>query len=162
MSYFQFLFLRTSIIYFSLEILLPNEREVHKFITLGLQMWHKRPCIYLAGMKTHHFFMRCQNFSNQRNVLFDDLSSINSEILKKTENEIVQVLLFGNEGFSEDMNFRIIISSIRLIKDSKKFDESLSLRQKPFWYIFAGIKIWNIFLPSVLVSYVTYLLWRAL
>ena len=76
--------------------------------------------------------MRCQNFSNQRNVLFDDLSSINSEILKKTENEIVQVLLFGNEGFSEDMNFRIIISSIRLIKDSKKFDESLSLRQKPF------------------------------
>ena len=76
--------------------------------------------------------MRCQNFSNQRNVLFDDLSSINSEILKKTENEIVQVLLFGNEGFSEDMNFRIITSSIRLIKDSKKFDESLSLRQKPF------------------------------
>ena len=85
--------------------------------------------------------MRCQNFSNQRNVLFDDLSSINSEILKKTENEIVQVLLFGNEGFSEDMNFRIIISSIRLIKDSKKFDESLSLREKPFSYIFAGIKI---------------------
>ena len=48
------------------------------------------------------------------------------------ENEIVQVLLFGNEGFSEDMNFRIIISSIRLIKDSKKIDESLSLREKPF------------------------------
>ena len=165
---FQFLFLRTSIIYFSLEILLPKEREVHKFITLGLQMWHKRPCIYLVVMKTpitftYHFFMRCQNFSNQRNVLFlfDDLSSINSEILKKAENEIVQVLLFGNEGFSEDMNFRIIISSIRLIKDSKKFDESLSLREKPFWYIFAGIKIWNIFLPSVLVSYVNYLLWRA-
>ena len=70
--------------------------------------------------------MRCQNFSNQRNVLFDDLNSINSEILKMSENEIVQVLLFGNKSFSKDMNFRIITSSIRFIKDSKRFDESLS------------------------------------
>ena len=70
--------------------------------------------------------MRCQNFSNQRNVLFDDLNSINSEILKMCENEIVQVLLFGDKRFSKDMNFRIVTSSIRFIKDSKRFDESLS------------------------------------
>ena len=43
-----------------------------------------------------------------------------------SENEIVQVLLFGNKSFSKDMNFRIITSSIRFIKDSKRFDESLS------------------------------------
>ena len=48
---------------------------------------------------THHFFMRCQNFSNQRNFLFDNLNSINSEILKMSGNEIVQVLLFGNKFF---------------------------------------------------------------
>ena len=84
----------------------------------------------------------CQNFSNQQNGLFDDLNSINSEILKMSENEIVQVLLFGNKGFSKDMNFRIITSSIRFIKDSKRFDESLSSWEKPFWYIFTtGIKI---------------------
>ena len=70
--------------------------------------------------------MRCQSFSNQRNVLFDDLDSINSEILKMSENEIVQVLLFGKKSFSKDMNFRIITSSIRFIKDSKRFDEKLS------------------------------------
>ena len=162
MLYFQFLFLRTSIIYFSLEILLPKEREVHKFITLGLQMWHKRPCIYLVGMKTPITFLCAAKIFVINETSFSMTLVQLTQILKKTENEIVQVLLFGNEGFSEDMNFRIIISSIRLIKDSKKFDESLSLRQKPFWYIFAGIKIWNIFLPSVLVSYVTYLLWRAL
>ena len=70
--------------------------------------------------------MRCQNFSNQRNVFFDDLNLINSEILKMSENETVQVLLFGNKRFSKNMNFRIITFSIRFIKDSTKFDESLS------------------------------------
>ena len=70
--------------------------------------------------------MPYQNISNQRKVLFDDLSAINSEILKMSENEIVRVLLFGNKGFTKDMNLRTITSSIRFIKDSKRFDESLS------------------------------------
>ena len=43
-----------------------------------------------------------------------------------SENVIVQVLLFGDKSFSKYMNFRIITSSIRFIKDSKRFDESLS------------------------------------
>ena len=73
---------------------------------------------------------------------FDDLNSINSEILKMIENETVQVLLFVNKRFSKDMNFRIFTSSIRFIKDSKRFDESLSSWEKPFKYIFTtGIKI---------------------
>ena len=83
------------------------------------------PC-YLEAEDTYHSFMRCQNFYNQQNILFDDLNSINSEILKMSENEIVQALLFGNKSFSRDMNFTIITSSIRFIKDSKKFDESIS------------------------------------
>ena len=83
------------------------------------------PCS-LEAEDTYRFFMRCQSFSNQRNILFDDLNSINSEILKMSENEIVQVLLFGKKSFSKDMNFRIITSSIRFIKDSKRFDEKLS------------------------------------
>ena len=82
------------------------------------------PC-FLEAEDTYNFFMRCQSFSNQRNVLFDDLNSINSEILKISENEIVQVLLFSKKSFSKDMNFRIITSSIRFIKDSKRFDEKL-------------------------------------
>ena len=84
-------------------------------------------CTYsLEAEGTYHFFMRCQNFSNQRNVFFDDLNLINSEILKMSENETVQVLLLGNKRFSKNMNFRIITFSIRFIKDSTRFDESLS------------------------------------
>ena len=54
------------------------------------------------------------------------MTLINLEILKMSENEIVQVLLFGNKSFSKDMKFRIITSSILFIKDSKRFGESLS------------------------------------
>ena len=42
------------------------------------------------------------------------------------EDETVQVLLFGNKSFSKDMNFRISTSSVCFIKESKRFDESLS------------------------------------
>ena len=49
-----------------------------------------------------------------------------------SENEIVQVLLFGKKSFSKDMNFRIITSSIRFIKDSKRFDEKLYSWEKSF------------------------------
>ena len=38
---------------------------------------------------TYHYFMCSQNLSDQRNVLFDGLNSINSEILKMSEKEIV-------------------------------------------------------------------------
>ena len=62
-----------------------------------------------------------------------------------SENEIVQVLLFGHKSFSEDMNFKIFTSSIHFIKDSKIFDESLSSWEKHFWYIYTGIKNWKYF-----------------
>ena len=42
-----------------------------------------------------------------------------------SENEIAKVL-FCNKFFSKDTNFRIITSLIHFIKDSKRFDESLS------------------------------------
>ena len=80
------------------------------------------PCS-LEVEDTYHIFMHGQHFSNHQNVLFDDLNSINSEILKMSQNEIVRVLLFGNKRFSKHMNFRIITSSIRFVKDSKRFDE---------------------------------------
>ena len=43
----------------------------------------------LEAEDIYQFFIRSKNFSNQRNVLFDDLIAINPEILKMSENEIV-------------------------------------------------------------------------
>ena len=52
-----------------------------------------------------------------------------------SENEIVQVLLFGKKSFSKDMNFRIITSSIRFIKDSKRFDKKLLFLRETFFIL---------------------------
>ena len=81
------------------------------------------PCS-LEAEDTYHLFMRFQNFTNQRNVLFDYLNVINSEILKMSVNEIIGVLSFGNKNFTKHMN--LITSSIHFMKDSKRFDKSLS------------------------------------
>ena len=37
-----------------------------------------------------------------------------------SENEIVRLLLFGNKGFTNNVNLWIITSSICVIKDSKR------------------------------------------
>ena len=44
---------------------------------------------FLEAEDTYHFFMCCQNFSNQQNTIFDDLNASNPEILKMSENELV-------------------------------------------------------------------------
>ena len=43
-----------------------------------------------------------------------------------SENEIVQVSLFGNKSFSKDMKFRIITPSIRFIRDSNRFKDLMN------------------------------------
>ena len=57
----------------------------------------------LEAKGTYHFSMRCQNFL------------IN----------VVRVLLFGSKSFTRDVNLSVIKSSIRFIKDSKRFDAPL-------------------------------------
>ena len=47
--------------------------------------------------------------------------------MKISENEMVQVFSFGNKIFSKDINCSVITPSIRFIRDSERFDESLSL-----------------------------------
>ena len=56
-----------------------------------------------------------------------------------SENEIVQVSLFGNKSFSKDMKFRIITSSIRFIKDSNRFKDLMNhfLLDRNLFHIFS-------------------------
>ena len=49
--------------------------------------------------KTPISFMHCQNCSNQLSVLFDDLDSINAEILNLSENEIMKSYYLGINVF---------------------------------------------------------------
>ena len=72
-----------------------------------------------------------------------------------------QWLSFGNKCFTRNMNLGIIKSSIRFIKDSKRFNEPLLSWYRQ--YVVKKIKVWNMFLFSItfFMFYVTPLLWRA-
>ena len=43
-----------------------------------------------------------------------------------SENDIFRIVLFGNKNSTKDVKIGIIASSIGFIKDSKRFDESIS------------------------------------
>ena len=51
-----------------------------------------------------------------------------------SENKIVQVLLFSNKSFTKDMKFSIITSSVRFIKDIKRFDDHFFVKEKFLMY----------------------------
>ena len=49
-----------------------------------------------------------------------------------SENDIFRIVLFGNKNSTKDVKIGIIASSIRFIKDSKRFDESISSWDKHY------------------------------
>lgn len=61
-----------------------------------------------------------------------------------SENEVVWVLLFGNEGVTRYINLRIIKSSIGFIKESKKFNKPIFSWYKPFQDITCRKKFQNV------------------
>ena len=74
---------------------------------------------------TSHFFLRCINFNILRLDLMNKLFSIDPKILDFDENSLTQLLLFGNNQFTHEINSKIIKSSISYIKTSKRFDDRL-------------------------------------
>ena len=41
------------------------------------------------------------------------------------ESDLLDVLLYGNKGFDNNMNISILTSTIKFIKDTESFDQSL-------------------------------------
>ena len=46
-----------------------------------------------------HFFVRCYYVTDIRKTLFNELLSVDENTLNKSENEIVKLLLYGNQKF---------------------------------------------------------------
>ena len=51
-----------------------------------------------------------------------------------SENKIVPVLLFSNTSFTKDMKFSTITSSVRFIKDIKRFDDHFFVKENFLMY----------------------------
>ena len=54
-----------------------------------------------------------------------DLKNINDALMTLNESDLLDVLLYGNKSFDNNMNISILTSTIKFIKDTESFDQSL-------------------------------------
>lgn len=54
-----------------------------------------------------------------------ELKSINGCFMFLYENDLLHVVIYGNNNFDENMNISILTAIIKFIKDSNKFDQPL-------------------------------------
>ena len=76
-----------------------------------------------------HFFLHCHYFTNIHSTLFSELQSVGANIAKFSDNDIVDLLLYGSPKFDTDQSHKILGSCISFILKSERFDGSLLYRQ---------------------------------
>ena len=96
---------------------------------------------------TMHFFLRCHFCNVIRASLMSDLLNIDSSLSTENDEKLLDILLYGNSKLNTVTNQNILICTLKLIKDSYRFDNSL----------FKGICI-----PLELVSILLYGLYTTL
>ena len=69
-----------------------------------------------------HYYLRCQNYINQRYDLMNELSNIDPRILQLDSNSLISLLLYGNKSYTDNLNSKIIKLSLIFIKSSKRFE----------------------------------------
>ena len=73
-------------------------------------------CICGQFENAQHFFFECSRYTRARNSLFDELLVLDNVNVVDTH-----LLLWGNELFSDDINFQIFTAVHKFIKNSKRF-----------------------------------------
>ena len=71
---------------------------------------------------TKHLFLRFENFSSQRQVLFDKIRIIDDYILTESEDNIVNVLLFRKPNNDKGINHALLNLTIKFITSSERFN----------------------------------------
>ena len=62
-----------------------------------------------------HFFLHCYFFIDIRKTLFNELQSVDENILNQSENDMVELLLYGRNKSKFQHNCSLLKSSIKLI-----------------------------------------------
>ena len=76
----------------------------------------------LEPKTTSHYLLRCYFFQTEGRTLLNDIKEIDENIVTDHKNDLDQILLYGNERYRYDTNRMILLSTIKLHIDSKRFD----------------------------------------
>ena len=74
---------------------------------------------------TAHYFLRCHFYNVNRFALMNELNEIYSSFSTLNENKFIDLILYGSDKFDDKKNHNILMSTIKFIKDSQRFDENL-------------------------------------
>ena len=72
-----------------------------------------------------HFFLHCHHFSLQRQTLMNNIKSIDKDIIKETDSDLVNILLFGSSKYQYHINSKIFSFSIDFILKTERFSSQL-------------------------------------
>ena len=76
-----------------------------------------------------HFFLHCHYFTNIPSTLFSELQPVDVKIAKFSDNEIVQLRLYGSPKFDSDQNRKLSDSCGSFILKSENFYVSVLQKQ---------------------------------
>ena len=74
---------------------------------------------------THHYLLRCKLYTDLRLDLLNDIYTINQSLNNFSEDQLVNVLLFGSENFTLDANANILRRTIEFLKATERFNSLL-------------------------------------
>ena len=72
-----------------------------------------------------HIFLHCDCLIDIRKTFFNELQSVDENILNQSDNEIVELLLYGSKKFNFQQNCRLLEFAIKFILKSERFNGSI-------------------------------------
>ena len=74
---------------------------------------------------TDHYLLHCKLYSDLRLDLLNDIYTIHQSLKNFSEDQLVNVLLFGSENFTVDANVNILRRTIEFLKATERFNSLL-------------------------------------
>ena len=75
----------------------------------------------LSAENNVHFFLQCHHFSLQRQVLMNNIESIDKDTINETDSNLVNILLFGSSKYQYHINSKILSFPIDFILNTERF-----------------------------------------
>ena len=101
---------------------LQNHRFKHNF----LDCLNPICCCGKDIETTVYYLLHCSIFSDERSIFFDNIRSIDENVLSGSDSRISETLLFGTSSFNDTKNQSILNTTIDYILSTKRFDVPLT------------------------------------
>ena len=70
---------------------------------------------------TSHFFLHCLHYNNNGETLLNELKLVDENILKVSDNKLINLILYGDSKFHLNKTTRLLNAAIKYIIDSGRF-----------------------------------------